>query len=170
MGRTIGVRSGYEVSALGVALLGFAATLAIAADQIRTERVNFARGASSAVVKGQITGYETVDYLLGAAKGQRMTVSMKTDTGSNYFNLLAPGESEVAFFIGSTEGNRYEGVLPASGDFKIRVYLMRSDARRNKTANYTLQVAITGAPQGAARDGGGTATRASAPAKRATST
>jgi hypothetical protein len=47
-------------------------------------------------------------------------------------------------FIGSTEGNRWTGLLAADGEYTIRVYLMRSAARRNETANYTLTVGITG--------------------------
>jgi hypothetical protein len=34
--------------------------------------------------------------------------------------------------------------LPADGEYKLRVYLMRSAARRGETANYTLTVGITG--------------------------
>ena len=36
----------------------------LAADDIRTQRVNFEQGANSAVVESAITGYETVDYVL----------------------------------------------------------------------------------------------------------
>lgn len=85
-----------------------------AADGIRTEKVQFAKGASSAVVNGQIRGAETVDYVLRASKGQLMNVSMATDNGANYFNILAPGETDVAFFNGSMGENQYEGALPAS--------------------------------------------------------
>ncbi len=86
--------------------------------------------------------------MVGAAAGQRMTVTLTTDNTGNYFNLLAPGETEVAFFVGSTEGNRFEGNLAKSGDQTIRVYLVRSAARRGETARYQLEVAITGAAHG----------------------
>lgn len=36
------------------------------------------------------------------------------------------------------------GTLPVDGDYTVRVYLMRSAARRNETAEYTLTVGITG--------------------------
>lgn len=48
-----------------------------------------------------------------------------TKHGATYFNILAPGQNEEAMFNGSTSGNQFEGVLPASGDCKIRVYMMR---------------------------------------------
>ena len=57
---------------------------------------------------------KTVDYLLRAARGQHMNVGMTTDNGASYFNVLSPGETEVAFFNGSVSGNQYEGALPAT--------------------------------------------------------
>jgi hypothetical protein len=128
---------------------------ALARDDIRVERVQFAHGASSAVVEGSITGDETVDYVLGARKGQTANISMATDNGANYFNILAPGENEVALFNGSTGENQFEGVLPESGDYKIRVYLMRSAARRNEKAKYRLEMIVQGAgdPAGKAHSG-----------------
>ena len=124
---------------LGVILVAVPA----AADDIQERRVQFERGATSTVVEDSITGYEIVDYLLGASQGQYMNVSMATDNGANYFNILAPGETEVAMFNGSIHENQYEGVLPASGDYRVRVYMMRSAARRDEVANYRLEMIIT---------------------------
>jgi hypothetical protein len=118
-----------------------------AKDEIRKERVQFKKGATTATIKGNIKGYETVDYLLGAKAGQHMNVSLATKHGATYFNILAPGENEVAMFNASVSQNQYEGTLPASGDYKIRVYMMRSAARRNEAASYTLTVGITGSPK-----------------------
>lgn len=126
--------------------VGLCATLVaspLAAGETRSERVEFARGATGAVVEGSITGYESLDYVLGARQGQSMTVSMTTDNAANYFNILAPGETEVAMFNGSMAQNRFEGALPASGDYRIRVYLMRSAARRDEVARYRLEMSIT---------------------------
>ena len=82
-----------------------------------------------------------------------MNVSMATKNTATYFNILAPGETEVAFFNGSVSENQYEGVLPATGDYKIRVYMMRSAARRNEKANYRLEMIVSGKPQAAAAAG-----------------
>ena len=71
-----------------------------------------------------------------------MNVSMATDNSANYFNILAPGKNDEAMFIGSTSGNRFQGILPANGDYKIRVYLMRSAARRGEAADYRLEMII----------------------------
>ena len=138
-----------RASLLTVGHLLLLPALAAAQDDIRTERVHFARGATSATVEETIRGYETVDYVLGAGAGQHMNVSLATDNSSNYFNILAPGETSEAMFVGSTSGNQYEGTLPAAGDYRVRVYLMRNAARRNETANFRLEVIITGSPNAA---------------------
>jgi len=135
--------SRFQVPLVMTVLVVVAPTLTIAQNDIRTERVQFEPGASSATIESSITGYETVDYILRASEGQYMNVSMATNNTSNYFNILAPGKENEAMFIGSTQGNQYEGILPASGDYKIRVYLMRSAARRNEVANYRLEMIIT---------------------------
>jgi hypothetical protein len=139
-----------------VALLVLASGISLADRQIRTERVSFERGATGATVEGTIKGYETVDYALNARKGQYANVSMATRHGATYFNIIPPGETDVAIFVGSTSGNQYEGTLPASGDYTIRVYMMRSAARRNETADYRLEMIIDGGG-GATPQGTGTA-------------
>lgn len=121
---------------------------------ITVKRVQFAPGANSAVVEDSIRGYQTIDYILGAKAGQYMNVSMATDNGANYFNILAPGENDVAMFNGSVDDNQYEGTLPASGDYKVRVYLMRSAARENQVANYRLEMVIGASNNGAATSSG----------------
>ncbi len=132
---------------LGTPLLGTAFVLLtppaiIARNDIRTVGVQFAPGANSAVVEDSITGYEVVDYVLRARQGQSMNVTMATDNTANYFNILAPHEDAIAMFNSSMSGNQYEGILPESGEYKIRVYMMRSAARRNEKANYRLEMII----------------------------
>jgi hypothetical protein len=67
---------------------------------------------------------------------------MPNNIGANYFNIIAPGKENEAMFIGSSAGNQFEGALPASGDYRVRVYLMRSAARRDEIANYRLEMII----------------------------
>jgi hypothetical protein len=115
----------------------------LAQSNIRTQRVQFKPGANSATIQGSIKGYQTVDYVLNARNGQTMNVGLATKHGATYFNILAPGETEVAMFNGSTSGNQYEGTLSKSGDYKIRIYMMRSAARRNEVANYRLEMIVS---------------------------
>jgi len=117
---------------------------AMSAGSIESRPVQFAKGASSTGIQGSIRGDKTIDYKVRARGGQTMTVSLKTDNGANYFNVLAPGSRDVALFVGATGGNEWRGSLATDGEYTIRVYLMRSAARRSETAHYTLTVAIAG--------------------------
>ena len=133
----------FVVSALMV--LALAVPPLLAQEHIRKERVQFKKGETGATIKGRIKGDETVDYILNAQKGQSMVVILEASNTSAYFNVLPPGSDE-AIFIGSTSGNRYEGTLPANGDYTVRVYLMRNAARRGETANYTISFGVSGEP------------------------
>jgi hypothetical protein len=106
-------------------------------------KIQFAKGASSKVIKASIRGDQSKLYTINVRAGQKMTVKLVTNNRSSYFNITAPG-AEQALFIGSSEGNGYSGIVPSSGDYQIDVYLMRNAARRNETANYTLTVGATG--------------------------
>jgi len=129
-----------QVLAVALALLlGYVSTPAQA--EIRTQEIRFANGATATSIKGRIHGEQTIDYRLRARAGQTLAVMFKPGKSSAYFNVLPPG-SETALFVGSTSGNRFEGVLPTDGVYTIRAYLMRSAARRNEAASYTLDVAI----------------------------
>lgn len=127
-----------------VCILVAASAMALAADGIESRPLQFAKGTSSATVKGSLKGDQTIDYKVRAQAGQTISVALKTSNGANYFNLLPPGSTGEAIFVGSTSGTDWTGPLPADGEYAVRVYLMRSAARRNETADYTLTVSITG--------------------------
>jgi hypothetical protein len=130
-----------------------AAGLLLAAPAIaqQTTNVTFAKGASSATLKGSIKGDKDHRYVVNARAGQTMTVDFKPTNASAYFNILAPGSAGEAMFIGSTSGNRFSGPLTVSGPHTIQVYLMRNAARRNETANYTLTIGVKGGAAAAPR-------------------
>ncbi|WP_170462391.1 SH3 domain-containing protein [Ruegeria arenilitoris] len=113
----------------------------VAGQPIREERIQFAAGTTGTTFQGRIEGSEIIDYLLSASAGQQMQVTFTPDNPSAYFNLL-PGSDPTALFNGSVEGNVYDGTLPASGEYRLRVYLMRSAARRNEAANYSMHISI----------------------------
>ena len=129
----------YRVFAAAL-LLAVLPALAVAESEQRTQRTAFKDG--RATIEARIKGYQYVDYVFPAGAGESVKVTLKTDKTSNYFNLLAPGETEVAFFVGSTSGNSYEGAAPTSGDYTVRVYLMRNSARRGELAKYTLTLSL----------------------------
>lgn len=139
------------VLALGVLV---AVTSAAGASEIKSERVHFKKGASGATITGTISGRETIDYVLGAKAGQEMAVTLTTSNPGNAFNVLPPGSSDEAIFIGSISGNEFAGTLSVDGDYRIRVYLDRAGARRDEKAKYTLKVGITGGAHAAAAPAG----------------
>ena len=53
------------------ALLAFMVSPVLAREEIRTEKVHFKHGASSATIKGKIKGYEGVDLSLRPARANR---------------------------------------------------------------------------------------------------
>lgn len=110
--------------------------------EIETKPVHFKSGTSSSEITGELKGYQIIDYTLAAKAGQEMTVHLSTDNTANYFNVL-PSDSEEAIFIGSIKGNSWTGILPKTDTYRVRVYLMRSAARRNEKANYRINFAIS---------------------------
>jgi hypothetical protein len=110
---------------------------------IRQEKVQFAKGAASAVINGQIKGDTTVDYVVRAAAGQTLSVKLQKSNPQNYFNVMPPGSTGSAMFVGDS-GEDYSGVLPTDGDYVVRVYLMRPAARRGESSKYTLTVGASG--------------------------
>lgn len=130
--------------AVVLALLA-APAVPFAADSERTvKEVKFTKGSSTATLKGRITGYNYVDYQLRAGAGQKIQASMQASNRASYLNLLPPGSADAAMYVGSTGDNRFEGLLPDDGVYTMRVYLMRSEARRKHSSDYTLKVSVTG--------------------------
>ncbi|WP_158540165.1 SH3 domain-containing protein [Rhodosalinus halophilus] len=140
--------------ALAAALVAVLATPP-AARESRTERVAFPAGTTGTTIEGSITGYEAVDYLVGAEAGQRMMVTLETGHTATYFNVYEPGKGpgEEALAVSQFGGvhpmvpdiNRFDATLPTSGDYTISVYMMRSAARRDETAEYRLRIEIPAA-------------------------
>ena len=112
-------------------------------DEIKKVRVKFDPGTTSKTVESSITGYDGVDYLLNVKEGQSMNISLATGHGATYFNVMEPGEQYEAIYNGSVGGNQFEGMAAKSGDYTIRVYMMRSAARRNETADFRLEMIVS---------------------------
>lgn len=130
----------------GPTALAMMPTVAAAQPPITVERVTFKPGQSSTLVTRTIHGRETIDFLVNAREGQRLAASMTSNNTAAYFNIMAPGEDYVAFYVGSNgiPLNSFSGTVPKSGDLKFRVYLYRAAARRGESANVRLSISITG--------------------------
>ncbi|QSX73503.1 g-type lysozyme inhibitor [Lysobacter arenosi] len=123
-------------------LIAFA-TASIAQDKVSTVPVAFAKGSSSASLKGNLGGYDSVNYTLGAKGGQTMTVKISGSSNAN-FNVFAPGDrpgSSTALGSGSV-GSNWSGKLPTSGTYTIQVYQMRASARRGEQVPFNIAFQI----------------------------
>jgi hypothetical protein len=124
--------------------LALLAAPSIAQSDIVKHPVQFAKGKSRATIKGSVTGNQTVDYTLRAAAGQTMTVKL-SGRSTVYHNVLPPGSTGEALFVGSRDGDNSSTMLPASGEYTIRVYQMGQAKSSGQRSNFTLEVAIAGA-------------------------
>jgi len=142
---------------LGAALaaaLAFSAIGATAQEDTRTVEVHFAPGTTGISETDRIKGYQSVLYKVGAEAGQTMDITLSTEHTSTYFNVYAPGSGPgdqalaVSQFTENTmipDINRFSGTLPASGEYTISVYMMRSAARRDEVAEYVMDISVVGA-------------------------
>src|SRR5690242_397554 len=102
------------------------------------QRVSFARGTSSSTVSGTVRGYAYRDYVVRASAGQTLGVRLKSANSYTVFTVFQPGGENLE---GAAEMDEFSGDLPTSGDYVVRVLMMRAGARRpGAVANYSLTI------------------------------
>jgi hypothetical protein len=102
-------------------------------------RIRFARGATSAVVTGTIRGFAYRDYIVKANASQTIDVRLGRNTQC-YFTIFKPDGNNLDLGV---ERDEFTSELPDSGDYMIRVLMMRDDARRQgSVSNYRLTISI----------------------------
>jgi hypothetical protein len=102
-------------------------------------RVRFQSGHSSATLKGRIVGFDTKDYVVGAKAGQVMDLHLSSSNQSTYFVIYSINGRATDM----NETTVWSENLSESGDYLIRVFMMRSAARRKgAAANFTLSISI----------------------------
>lgn len=117
----------------------FAALLGTASLAQDAHTVHFAPGTTGATIKAAITGDSFIDYRLSAKAGQEMDITL---SGTAYFNVLPPGSSGEAIFIGANEGEAFSGTLSTSGTYTVRIYQMGAAADEGQTQKFTLDIDI----------------------------
>ena len=83
-----------QVLLTAVALMG--AAMPVLADKTHIEHVAFAKGKSSTVVSGKVSGGDTALYRVHAKAGQFLRVSLVPDKESADFNVYVPGRGPGA--------------------------------------------------------------------------
>ncbi len=94
----------------------------------KTERVRFKPGTTGAEIKGSVLRGERNRYLIGAAKGQSMTVSITSTEDNATFSILAPDGKTIPGTEEQRDLKKWTGTLPASGDTIISVGPTRGNA------------------------------------------
>jgi hypothetical protein len=102
----------------------------------KTQRVRFARGRTTAVLKGAVVRATQDRYILGAREGQTMIVHITSREKNAVFTILDPSGTALAGTDEGSDAMDWTGELPLSGDYSIWV----SPTRGNAT--YTLEVTI----------------------------
>jgi hypothetical protein len=121
---------------------GFLILFSISASaQKSIKRVSFAKGTTEAAISGTIRRYEFRDYLIRARAGQTISVKLNSKNTFTVFTIFTPDGNNLE---GAAEMDDYDSAaLPANGDYKIRVLMMRAEARRrNSVANFSLRISV----------------------------
>ena len=104
------------------------------------QRVRFAPGTHGASVPGTVRGFAYRDFIVGASGGQTMTLSLDASEPATVLTVFLPNGNNLD---GAAEMDKFRGELPTSGDYVIRVLMMRSAARRKgSVSNFTLKISI----------------------------
>lgn len=89
---------------------------------------------------GTVTGNKDQDHKIAFKQGQVLTVNLKSNNQSCYFNVLT--ESNETIFNGSNEGSQFSGTMSSNGFYRLRVYLMGAAKSENQSINYTLTYSL----------------------------
>ena len=101
------------------------------------KKIQFARGASSATLKGTVVRGERDRYRLSAKKGQTMSLRITSEEDNAVFQIYLPGEQEALSGAGDgDDAKEWSGELPRDAEYVIVVGGTRGNA------TYSLRVSI----------------------------
>jgi hypothetical protein len=104
------------------------------------QRVRFAKNATGTTISGTVRGFAYKDYIVGVRAGQTISVKLNSKNTFTVLTIFTPDGDNLE---GATEMDEFSGELPTSGDYVIRVGMMRAEARRkNSIANYSLRLSV----------------------------
>lgn len=101
------------------------------------QKVRFARGTSSATIRGAVVRGDRDRYYLAAKKGQTMTVKITSTEKNAVFQIYFHGEEESLPGAGEEDdATEWSGELPIDNEYVI----VAGGTRGNAT--YTLKISI----------------------------
>ncbi len=98
------------------------------AQRSRTQRIWFKPGESSASIRTAVVRGTRDIYLLGAQKGQIMTVKIESLENNAVFDVQAPPNQSGQRRVLKQEALVWSGKLPDTGDYQIVVGTTRGNA------------------------------------------
>ena len=116
-------------------LLAVSPIISIAQNDI-TKRIKFAKGKSSATVKGAVLRDEIETYIIKVNKGQKMTVKITAIEKNGSFSIEKPSGDYLQNAGEMDDQTIWSGTIPESGEYKIQVAPTRGNA------TYRLTVSI----------------------------
>jgi len=99
----------------------------------KVQRVKFEKGRTTSVIKATVVRSNDVRYLLGARKGQSMTVHV-SGSDSVAFQVYTSSGKDIT---GSDFTKDWDGQLPEGGDTQILVF-----TDQYKSQAFTLEIGI----------------------------
>ncbi len=104
------------------------------------QRIRFARGATAALLSGNLKAEQGLEYILRAKKGQLLELSVTapeaTDTDAVPLQLVVYGVDGSVLKSGMGEGSTFRGYLPATQDYLVKV------RAGNRAVSFNLSVII----------------------------
>ena len=129
---------GTVVPAALLVLVACSAAIAQGGGKAEPNRIEFKRGTTSTTISGSVRTGEEAEYVLGAKKGQTLTISITSvPARTSGFDLHGPEDMDLGLEF-DTNMN-FSRRLPKTGDYSITVVKL-SDAVR--LSRYKLTVSV----------------------------
>lgn len=125
-----------KIMSLVLMLIALAFIYGVQANAQTPQRIQFAKGKSSATVKGN-TGSYGVTYVVRAKSGQKLVLNL-TPTKQVGIKVETEGADGAMVLLREERGGTYEIGLEESGDYTIFI-----GSTNNKPVSFTLTVKIT---------------------------
>lgn len=109
------------------------------AQKAEPNRINFARGKSSATLSGTLSNNEQMEYVFGAKAGQKITLKVTSVPRGNFFDFDLQGDG----FDLSTEYDYYTNysfTAPETGDYFV--FVRKRATEKTTTAKFFLTLTI----------------------------
>lgn len=109
------------------------------AQKAEPNRINFARGKSSATLSGTLSNNDQMDYVFGAKAGQKITLKVTSSPKGNFFDFDLQGygfdlETEYDYYT------NYSFTAPETGDYLVFVRKRPTEKTPRAKFYFTLTI------------------------------